>query len=100
MIKRTKWIKTKALGECRFRHRMVVRADLICGKHCNTADHWTVECPTLNRWAYGTTKEEALVLLGEFLLTDLVSFRASAPDGNTKDANELLRLLEVLIIEE
>lgn len=100
MIKKTKWIETQTLGKCNFRHPMIVRADLIDGKFEGLENQWVVSCPTLRVHSYSKKRKEALALLGEIILDDLKSYRDSAPDGNTEDANELLRLLEALIEPE
>lgn len=101
MIKKTKWIETQQLGDCRFRFPMIVKAELIDGTTEGIeGNYWVVSSPTLRANSYDKVRKNALVVLGDIILDNLKFYRASAPDGNTQDANELLALLEALIIEE
>lgn len=100
MIKKTKYIETLQLGECRFRFPLIIKACLIDGKPEGIEDRWVVSCPTLRVHTVAKKRKKALAILGEIILDDLKVYRDSAPDSNTEEANELLRFLEALIVEE
>lgn len=93
MIKKAKWIETQQLGSCKLRYPVAVKLEKV-------SDYWVASCCTLSCHAVDAKKKRALHILGDIILQQFVSYRETAPDGNTEDANILLRFLEALIIEE